>query len=86
MISKRKHDVLFLCLIEDGKRFYNNVDSKEDAKMIVGLLGKINKSTLFFIKNFSVGFNKDFPKGKIEEWRKEKGFSIWYVPTQKGVK
>lgn len=86
MVSKRKYSYLDLTLIVNGKRFYNNVDSKRDAEIVVELLIKINKSTSFFIKDFSVGFYGDFPKGNIERWRKEEGFSIWYVPLQKEVK
>ncbi len=86
MVCKRKSGALSLRLVEDGKKFYNNVDSKRDAEIVVELLRKINKSTLFFIKDFSVGFYEDIPQGEIEEWRKEKGFSIWYIPIQKEVK
>lgn len=88
MVSKRKrkYSYLDLILIVNGKRFYGNVDSERDANIVVELLRKINKSTSFFIKEFSVGFYGDFPKGNIEKWRKEKGFSIWYAPLQKEVK
>lgn len=86
MVSKRKYSYLDLVLIVNGKRFYNNVDSERDAEIVLELLKKINKSTCFFIKDFSVGFYEDLPKGKIEKWKKEKGFSIWYTPLQKGIK
>ena len=86
MVSKREHGALVVILTVSGKRFYNNVDSEKDALMVVELLRKINKSTLFFIKNFNVGFDEDLPRGEIKKWRKKEGFSIWYTPIQKEVK
>ena len=39
--------------------------------------------------NFQMGGNIMVSKRKnreMEKWRKEKGFSIWYIPVQKEVK
>ena len=84
--SKKKAGSLEIYLVVDGKRFYNNADSESHAEIIIEALRKIDNRIFFFVEDFNVVFNEDYPTGKTKKWRKEKGFSIWYVPPSRAIK
>jgi len=73
-------------LIDNGERFYTNLDSEKEAQTQLELLRNIYKKRkiIFKARAFSVSFVEEDPVGDIRpcDWLKSEGFSIWFSPSK----
>lgn len=67
-------------LIVDGKQFYLTSSNKEFLEEVKDNLEKICPDTNFEIKDFGVEIINADPSTNQIEWKRKKGFSLWYSP------
>ncbi|MCP6718800.1 MAG: hypothetical protein KJI71_01030 [Patescibacteria group bacterium] len=71
-----------LILIVEGKRFHSTFSSGKEAEKMMKSLERNYSNLHPFIEDFYVDIKRAHSTTRVvEEWDKEKGYSLWYSPA-----